>query len=94
MLVTCMSPIPWKIFPISFDMPFLNLSYSGPLMRYRYYCAFSVSGQMSALSLPGGLDGGVLIFATWFSMRYFTWRRLDLVLYRCCVGIFWVSADF
>ena len=38
-----------------------------------------------------GLEGGVLIVDTWFAMRSCTWRRLDLVLYRCCFGILWVS---
>ena len=52
-LVPCMSPSPWKICPISFDMPLLYLSFSGPLIRCRYYWAFPISGQMTALTLPG-----------------------------------------
>ena len=34
-------------------MPFLHLSFSGPLMRCRYSFVFPISGQMTALSLPG-----------------------------------------
>ena len=41
-----------------------------------------------------GLEGGVLIVATWFEMRFCTWISLALVLYRCCVVILWVSAAF
>ena len=52
-LVPCMSPSPWKSFPTSFDMLLLHLSFSRPLMRCRYYLAFPVSGQMTALALPG-----------------------------------------
>ena len=52
-LVPCMYPILWKKFPISFAMSFLYFSSSWPLMRYRYYCEFPVSGKMTALDLPG-----------------------------------------
>ena len=52
-LVTCMSPIPWKIHLISFEMPLLHFSLSGTLIRFRYSWAFPVSGQMNALALPG-----------------------------------------
>ena len=95
-LVTCMSLSPWKSRPISFDMPLLYLSFSGPLMSCCYSWYFPVSGKMIALSLPVcnimlpvtwlmtaksslagikrgvgllSVEGGVLIFATWFSMR-------------------------
>ena len=52
-LVPCMSLIPWKNRPISFEMSFIYLNFSGPLIRCRYSCAFIVSGNMTALSLPG-----------------------------------------
>ena len=52
-LVPCMSPIPWKNRPISFETPFLHLSSSETLMRCQYSCVFSVLGQMTALALPG-----------------------------------------
>ena len=52
-LVPCMYPNPWEIRPISFDVPFLHLSFFNPLMRCQYYWTFLVLGQMNALSLPG-----------------------------------------
>ena len=48
-LVPCLYPIPWKIRPISFDIRLLHLSFSGPMMRCRYYWDFPVMGQMTAL---------------------------------------------
>ena len=48
-LVPCLYPIPWKIRPISFDIRLLHLSFSGPMMRCRYYWDFPVLGQMTAL---------------------------------------------
>ena len=116
-----MYPIPWKSSPISFDMPFLHLSSSGPLMRCQYFCAFPISGQITELALHGfnvrfpvtwlmtaqsypngrtrgagllGLEGEVLIVATWLAMRSCSWRRFSLVLYRCFFGILCVSAPF
>ena len=52
-LVPCMYPSPWKSRQISFDTPLLHLSLSGPLMRCRYYWAFSVFGKMTVVALPG-----------------------------------------
>ena len=52
-LVPCMYLIPWKIRPISFDMPLLYLSFSGPLMSCWYSCSFPVPVYMTALALPG-----------------------------------------
>ena len=49
-----------------------------------------VTWSMTAQSSPTGstrdtvllgVEGGVLIFATWFAMRSCTWRQLDRVLY-------------
>ena len=41
-----------------------------------------------------GLECGVLIVATWFVMKSYTWRNIALVLCRCCFGILWVYASF
>ena len=41
-----------------------------------------------------GLSGGVLIFAIWFAMRSYHWRRLARVVYRCRFGALWFSAAF
>ena len=52
-LVPCMSPILWESRPISFDIPLLHLSFFGTLMSCQYSWDFPVSGQITALDLPG-----------------------------------------
>ena len=63
----------------------------------------TVTWLMTAQSSPAGrtrgaeflgVEDGVLMVTTWFAMRCCPWRRLALVLYRCCVGNLWVYADF
>ena len=41
-----------------------------------------------------GVEGGVLIVATWFAMMPCPWRRFARVLYWCSFGTLGVSADF
>ena len=53
LLVPVVSPMPWKRRLISLDKPLLHSSLLGPFTRCRYYCAFHVSGQMTAFIMPG-----------------------------------------
>ena len=70
-------------------MPFLWVVMSG--------CQLLSQGRPIPLPLGAprvssllGFEGGVLIFATWFSIIVCPWKCLALELYLSCVGILWV----
>ena len=48
-----MYPSPWKIRPISLDIPMIHFSLSGFFIRCRYFRECLVLGNMNVFTLPG-----------------------------------------
>ena len=68
-------------FPVSGQITELNFSGCNVSMTVTWFmnAQSSPAGHTRGAGLIG-LESGVLIVTTWFEMRSFPWRRLELVL--------------